>query len=165
MLRWMLRVDNWLDVAPLENMEDDHSFLSMKKNLMKIIFFFLNLENLNFLKELKILKNFFFWKIWKSWIFSWNWKFWLMIFFFLLKNLEILNFFKELKILIFEFFFEKFGNLEFFHGNRVKAMKIYTWWFFFFGKTYPLNENNFSWKLMWIARQVLAQFLHKDNFN
>ena len=66
----MLRVDNWLDVAPLENMEDDYSFLFLKKNLMKIFFFFLNLKNLNFSKELKILN----------------------------------------------FFFEKFGNLEFFQG-------------------------------------------------
>ena len=62
-------------------MEEDHSFLFMKKNLMKIFFFFLNLENLNFSKELKILKNFF------------------------LENLEVLNFFKELKILIDDFFF------------------------------------------------------------
>ena len=59
-------------------MEEDHSFLFLKKNLMKI--FFLNFENLNFSKELKIL-NFFF-----------------------LKNLEILNFFMELKILIDDFF-------------------------------------------------------------
>ena len=36
----MLRVDNWLDVAPLENMEEDHSFLFLKKILMKIFFFF-----------------------------------------------------------------------------------------------------------------------------
>ena len=40
MLRRMLRVDNWLDVAPLKNMEEDHSFLFLKKNLMKIFFFF-----------------------------------------------------------------------------------------------------------------------------
>ena len=66
-------------------MEEDHSFLFLKKNLMKIFFFFLNLENLNFSKELKILKNFFL--------------------FFFLKNLEVLNFFKELKILIDDFFF------------------------------------------------------------
>ena len=53
-------------------MEEDHNFLFLKKNLMKIFFvFFFNLENLNFSKELKIL--------------------------------------------IF-FFFEKFGNLEFFQG-------------------------------------------------
>ena len=58
----MLRVDNWLDVAPLENMEEDHSFLFLKKNLMKILFFFffLNSKNLNFSKELKILNFFFF---------------------------------------------------------------------------------------------------------
>ena len=67
----MLREDNWLHVAPLENMEEDHNFLFLKKNLMKIFFFFFNLKNLNILKELKIL-----------------------------------NF----------FFFEKFGNLEFFQG-------------------------------------------------
>ena len=42
-------------------MEEDHSFLFLKKNLMKIFFFFfLNLENLNFLKELKILIDDFF---------------------------------------------------------------------------------------------------------
>ena len=63
-------------------MEEDHNFLFLKKNLMKI-FFFLNLENLNFLKELKILINEFF----------------------LFSNLEILHFFKELKILIDNFFF------------------------------------------------------------
>ena len=77
MLRWMLRVDSWLDVASLENVEEDHSFLFLKKNLMKIFYFF-------------------FW-IWKTWIFRRNWKF---------SNLEILNFFKELKILIDDFFFE-----------------------------------------------------------
>ena len=39
-------------------MEEDHSFLFLKKNLMNI--FFLNFENLNFSKELKILNFFFF---------------------------------------------------------------------------------------------------------
>ena len=53
-------------------MEEGHSFLFLKKNLMKI-------------------------------------------FFFLILNFENLNFLKELKFLIF-FFFEKFGNLEFFQG-------------------------------------------------
>ena len=38
----MLGVDSWLDVAPLENMEEDHSFLFSKKNLMKIFFGLLN---------------------------------------------------------------------------------------------------------------------------
>ena len=37
-------------------MEENHSFLFLKKNLMKNFFFFLNLENLNFSKELKIFK-------------------------------------------------------------------------------------------------------------
>ena len=168
MLWWMLRVDNWLDVASLENMEEDHSFLFLKKNLMKIFFFF--------------------WKIWKSWIFV-LWIFFkelkiLIDNFFLLKILEILNFFKELKILIDDFFFFFFeSNLRstspmplvlrsfwkfpssfsfffflfsfffflfsFFFWNMkicslskskkdedkdgVKVMKIYSWWFFFFG--------------------------------
>ena len=83
MLQSILRVDSWLDVASLENVEEDHSFLFLKKNLMKSFFFFL---------------------ICKTWIFWRNWKFWLVNFFFL-KNLEILNFFKELKILIDDFFF------------------------------------------------------------
>ena len=54
-------------------MEEDHSFLFLKKNLMKSFFFFFNLQKFNFLKELKILIGEF-------------------------------------------FFFEKFGNLEFFQG-------------------------------------------------
>ena len=41
-------------------MEEDHSFLFLKKNLMKSFFFFFNLQNLNFLKELKILIGEFF---------------------------------------------------------------------------------------------------------
>ena len=45
-------------------MEEGHSFLFLKKNLMTIFFFFSNLENLNFLKELKILDFFFF--LWKK---------------------------------------------------------------------------------------------------
>ena len=92
MLWWMLRVDSWLDVASLENVENDHSFLFLKKNLMMtffwtfefFLFFWKILEILNFLKELKILIDdffFFFGKIWKSWIFSRNWKFWLIFFF------------------------------------------------------------------------------------
>ena len=57
----MLGVDSWLDVASLENVEEDHSFLFLKKNSMKIFFFFFfNLEILNFFKELKILIGDFF---------------------------------------------------------------------------------------------------------
>ena len=57
-------MDNWLDVAPLENMEEDHIFLFLKKNLMKIFFFefekleyFEGNENFDFffLKNLEIL--------------------------------------------------------------------------------------------------------------
>ena len=80
MLWWMLRMENWLDIAPLENMEEDDSFLFLKKNLMNDFFFFF--EILNFLKDLKILINEFF-----------------------LEILKILNFFKELKVLIDVFFF------------------------------------------------------------
>ena len=74
MLRWILRVDSWLDVASLENVEEDHSFLFLKKNLMKIFFFWIS----------------------KTWIFRRNWKFWIFFFFFW-KNLEILNFWTNLK--------------------------------------------------------------------
>ena len=42
MLWWMLRVDSWLDVASLENVENNHSFLFSKKSLMKIFFGLLN---------------------------------------------------------------------------------------------------------------------------
>ena len=56
MLWWMLKVDGWLDVAPLESMEDDHNFL-----------FLVPKEEFN--------EDF-------SWDFRKNWKSWLMIFFF-----------------------------------------------------------------------------------
>ena len=148
MLRWMLRVDSWLDVASLENVEEDHSFFFffLKKNLMKI-FFFLNFEfwKLEFFEGIEIFDFFFFfWKIWKSWIFSRNWKFWLMIFFFFFwkqpKKYEpnapspkafFENFLLFLFLFLFLFFifFENFGNLEFFHG-----IEIFDWWFFFFWK-------------------------------
>ena len=67
-------------------MEEDDSFLFLKKNLMKIFFFF-EFEKLEFFEGIENFE------------------------FFFLKNLEILNFFKELKILI-DFFFLK--NLEIF---------------------------------------------------
>ena len=148
MLRRMLRVDNWLDVAPLENMEEDHSFLFLKKNLMKI--FFLNFENLNFSKELKIL-NFFFWKFWKSWIFEGIWKNLIDEIFFCFgkwpKKYEP-NALSPKAIFEF-FFFEKFGSLEFFHG-------IENFWliFFFFLKNLEILNffkelkilNFFFWK-------------------
>ena len=56
MLWWMLKVDGWPDVAPLESMEDDHNFL-----------FLVPKEEFN--------EDF-------SWDFRKNWKSWLMIFFF-----------------------------------------------------------------------------------
>ena len=64
MLRWMLRVDSWFDVASLENMEEDHNFLFLKKNLVKIffwllIFFFFEIfGNLEFFKG---IENFDWW--------------------------------------------------------------------------------------------------------
>ena len=158
MLRRMLRVDNWLNVAPQENMEKDHSFLFLKKNLMKIFFFekfgnlefFQGIENFVwwffFFKQPKkyepnarnpkalfenFLLFFFFRKFWKSWIFSRNLKFWLMIFFSFLKNLEILNFWRNLKKKKIDwwnfFFFLK--NLEVL--NSFKELKKFDWWFFF----------------------------------
>ena len=133
MLRWILRVDSWLDVASLENVEEDHSFLFLKKNLMKIFFFFLNFENLNFSKELKILNFFFkknleilnFWRNLKK--FDW----WIFFFFFEsgLRSTSPMPLVPRpfLKIFFFFlFFFWKFGNLEFFHG-----IEIFDWWFFF----------------------------------
>ena len=58
----MLRVDNWLDVAPLENMEEDHSFLFLKKNLMNIyiyIFFFFEFEKLEYFEGIENFDFFF----------------------------------------------------------------------------------------------------------
>ena len=57
----MLRVDNWLDVAPLENMEEDHSFLFLKKNLMKIfLFYFFEFEKLEYFEGIENFDFFFF---------------------------------------------------------------------------------------------------------
>ena len=132
-------------------MEEDHSFLFLKKNLMKIFFLLKNLEILNFLKELKILINDFFFGsnlrstspmplVPRPFL-----KISFFFFFFFLKILEILNFFMELKFLIdIYFFFLK--NLEIL--NFFKEFKILN---FFFGKTYPLNENNFGRKLIRIT--------------
>ena len=136
-------------------MKEDDSFLFLKKNLMKI-FFFLNLKNLNISKELKIL-IFFFWKIWKSWIFSRNWKFWLIFFFFwkIKKSWSFEGIWKFLlKICSLEIFpleygfgdfsFEKWRifllKMEIFFlwsqseedEDGLEMMKIYSWWFFFF---------------------------------
>ena len=110
MIQRMLRVDNWLDVAPLANVEGDHSFLFMKKILMKIFFFFGKIwKSWIFFMELKILIDdfFFFLKILEILNFFMELKFLIDDFFFFLKTLEILNFFKELKILNFFFYFER----------------------------------------------------------
>ena len=76
---------------------------------------------------LKISFFFFFWKFWKSWIFSWNWNFWLMIFFF--EKFRNLEFFQGIENFEF-FFFEKFENLEFLKEFE----KIWLMIFFFFLK-------------------------------
>ena len=63
------------------------------------------------------MKIFFFFWIWKTWIFQRNGKFWLMNFFWIFWrnwNFDLWCF----------FFFEKFGNLEY--------LKKFDWWFFFF---------------------------------
>ena len=153
MLWWMLWVHSWLDVAPLENMEEDHSFLFLKKNLMNIFFFFLNLKNLNISKELKILIFFFFLgKIKKSRSFEGIWKFLLKIF-----SLEIFPLeygfgdfsFKKWRIFLLKmeifFMITKWRRWRWTRNDEDLFMMIFFW------KTYPLNENNFGWKLMWIA--------------
>ena len=93
----------------------DHSFLFLKKNLMKIFFF--NFENLNFSKELKILNFFFFFE-----------KFGNLEFFHGIENFDFFSRSWKLWLIDF-FFFEKFGNLEFFQG-----IENFDWWFFFFLK-------------------------------
>ena len=137
MLRWMLRVDNWLDVASLENVEEGHSFLFLKKNLMKIFFFLKNFEILNFFKELKILN--FFWKKPKKYesnapspkAFFEN-----FVFFFFFLNMKICSLSK------------KWRRWRWSKSDEDLFMMI----FFLFGwKTYPLNENSFGWKLMRIV--------------
>ena len=124
MLRRMLRVDNWLDVAPLENMGEDHRLLFLKKNLTKIFFFFFNLEILNFFMELKILIDFFFfWKQPKKYE----------------PNAPSPKALFENFLLFFFFFFLFFWNMKICSLSKseededgVKVMKIYSWWFFFF---------------------------------
>ena len=94
---------------------------------------------------------FFFWKIWKSWILSRNWKnliddfFWKIwkswifekklidefFFFFgkIWKSWILSRNWKKIWLMIFFFFFlEKFGSLEFFKGIEKK----FDCWFFFF---------------------------------
>ena len=109
---------------------------------MKIFFFFLNLENLNFSKELKILDFFFLKKFGNPEFFWKNWKFWLMIFF--LSNLRstslmplVLRPFLKISFLFFFFFFGwnmKICSLskseEDEDENGVKVMKNYSRWFF-----------------------------------
>ena len=146
MLRWMLRVDNWLDVAPLENVEEDHSFLFLKKNLMKIfvffffVFFFFLFFDFGKLEFFEGIENFdwwiffFFWKQPKKYepnasspkaLFE-NFSFFFFSFFFL-------------KILVFCFCFERFRENWFFflnfffleiwrfvHYQKVKKMKMKT---------------------------------------
>ena len=132
-------MDCWLDVAPLENMKDDYGFLFFvaNKNLMKIFLGTFEKKNL--------------------------------------KDLEILNFFERIENLDwFFFFFWKQPKKHETNGPSPKAfwkLSLFFFWnmkicllskseededlfmmifYFLFLKTYPLNENNFSWKLMWI---------------
>ena len=140
MLRRMLGVDSWLDVASLENVEEDHSFLFLKKNSMKIFFFFFKFGNLEFFQGIENFDwwFFFFLKQPKKYEPNALSPKALFEFFFFLKNLEVLNFFMELKILIDFFFFEKFRNLEFFQG--IENFEL----FFFFWKIW--KSWIFSWK-------------------
>ena len=106
-------------------MEEDHSFLFLKKNLMKI-FFFEGIGNFDwwiFLKELKIFINEFF----------------------------IFIFFKELKILIDDFFVDNLRSMSpmplvprLFWKFSLFFSFLPLVFFFFFWKTYPLNETYFK---------------------
>ena len=132
------------------------NFLKELKILIDDFFVFLkNLEILNFFKELKILIDVFFFKQPKKYEpnapspKALYWKFPSFFFFFerFRKNL-LFFFFWNMKICS----FSKSEEDE--DKDGVKVMKIYSWWIFFFffcWKTYLLNENNFGWKLMWIA--------------
>ena len=112
--------------------------------------------NLECLKELKILIDVFFFlkqpKKYKPNAHSPKALFWEFpsFFFFFLKDLERIDY-----LFIYFFWNMKICSLskseEDEDKDGVKVMKIYSWWFFFCWKTYPLNENNFGWKLMWIA--------------
>ena len=135
------------------NMEEDHSFLFLKKNLMKIFFFFefeklkyfegienfdffflKNLEILNFFKELKILIDFFFffWKIKKSWSFEGIWKFLLKI--------------CSLEIFLLEYGFGDFS----FEKWRIFLLKMEIFFFFFFW----LKKLSFEWEQLWLEVNV-----------
>ena len=125
-------------------------------------FFWKNLEILNFFKELKIWIFLFE----ESWIFSRNWKFWI----FFERNLRSTSLMPLVPRPFLKFFF-----LFFFWNMKIcslsKKWRRWRWrwrwsksdedlfmmfFFFFFGwKTYPLNENNFGWKLMQIAKSLL----------
>ena len=131
MLQRMLRVDNWLDVAPLENMEEDHSFLFLKKNLMKIFFFFFG-SNLRSTSPMPLVPRPFF-------------KF---SFFFerFIKNLFIYLFILKYEDL---FIIKKWRRWRWRWSKSDEDLFMMN--FFFNWKTYPLNENNFGWKFMWIV--------------
>ena len=152
MLRRMLRVDNWLDVAPLKNMEEDHSFLFLKKNLMKIFFFFFG--KLEFFKGIENFEKkfsfsfsfsfsfflffFFFEKFGNLEFFQGIWKFWLMIFFFFWKQPKKYEpnapspkaFFENFLLFFFFkdlqriFFFFLIELWRFVHYQKVKKMKM-----------------------------------------
>ena len=89
MLRRMLGVDSWLDVASLENVEEKHSFLFLKiffffekvwkswifqgiENFDWFFFFFEKFGSLEFFHGIENFDwwFFFFFLIWKSWIFQ-----------------------------------------------------------------------------------------------
>ena len=92
----------------------------------------------------RINVDFFFFLIWKSWIFSWNWKFWLIFFFFFWKQPKKYEpnapspkaLFENFLLFFFSFFFwnMKICSLPKSEEDEdgVKVMKIYSWWFFFF---------------------------------
>ena len=67
---------------------------------------------------------FFFFLIWKSWIFSRNWKFWFVIFFFFRSNLRSMSPTSLVPRPFLNFFFFFCEIWRFVHYQKVKKMKI-----------------------------------------
>ena len=114
-----------------------------------------------------ILIFFFFWKIWKSWIFSRNWKFW--IFFERnLRSTSLMPLVPRPFLKILSFFFLKICSLskkseEDEDDDGVKVMKIiYSWWFLFF--FFSFFEKPIIWMRITLA-ESWCRLLDKSLLN
>ena len=134
-------MDCWLDVPPLENMKDDYGFLFFvaNKNLMKIFLGTFEKKKFERFGNLE-----FFWKNWKSWLNFFFFFFWKQP-----KKHETNGPSPKAfwKLSLFFFWNMKICLLSKSEEDEDLFMMIF---YFLFLKTYPLNENNFSWKLIWI---------------